>query len=177
MSALFLGVTVHVKIDEMETLSTGQSPTTAQNLSLSNSLNTGKGRTFQERAAEVLGNHFSVKFRLDYPISIGSPAKPHRFDLASDDNQYVGECKNYAWTETGNVPSAKMGFMNEALFYLSYLSKDTHRFIAMRMERHAKRKESLANYYVRTYNHLLGGIKIYEIDIDSGEVRNVALID
>ena len=80
-----------------------------------NSLNTGKGSSFQTLAAKMLSEHLSVEFRLDYAIAIGKPPKLHRFDLVSTDVRFVGECKNYSWTETGNTPSAKMGFVNEAI--------------------------------------------------------------
>jgi hypothetical protein len=88
-----------------------------------NSLNTSKGRKFQLLAAEVLSSHFGVEFFLDHPLPIGDPARPHGFDLVSSDLLVIGECKSYSWTESGNVPSAKMGFVNEATFYLSFLPR------------------------------------------------------
>lgn len=138
-----------------------------------NSLNTGKGRDFQEVASRLLGSHYGVTFELDCPMPIGSPPKQHRFDLVSTDRRFVGECKNYSWTETGNVPSAKMGFVNEAVFYLSHLSTDARRFIVLRLDSHTRRKESLADYYFRTYRHLLNGIVIVELDPASGVIREL----
>jgi hypothetical protein len=137
-----------------------------------NSLNTGKGRDFQQLAAKLLGSRFGVRFQLDYPIAIGTPPKAHKFDLVSEDLRYVGECKNYAWTETGNMPSAKMGFLNEAVLYLSHVPHDTRtRFIVMRLDRHFKRQETLVEYYLRTYQHLLSGLMLYEIETESGVIR------
>ena len=66
------------------------------------------------KAAEVLTKHYGVNFRLDFQIPIGKPPKDHKFDLVSEDEEIIGECKNYSWTETGNIPSAKMEFTNEA---------------------------------------------------------------
>jgi len=43
-----------------------------------NSQNTGKGKSFQTIAAEVLGQHFRVYFQTEHP-------KNHKFDLVSDD--------------------------------------------------------------------------------------------
>jgi len=40
-----------------------------------NSMNTGKGKTLQSIAAEVLGYHFQVKFQIEHPIPIGHPPK------------------------------------------------------------------------------------------------------
>ena len=138
-----------------------------------NRLNPAKGHNFQKKAAEILSRHFGVAFDLDYPIPIGDPSKDHRFDLVSRDLHYVGECKNYSWTESGNVPSAKMGFMNEAVFYLSFLSADIMRFIVMRKDTYHNRKETLAEYYYRTYKHLLKGVSIIEVDLDKKTLREI----
>lgn len=138
-----------------------------------NSLNPSKGRQFQEKAAELFSGRFQVEFWLDHPIAIGNPPKDHRFDLVSPDLRYVGECKNYSWTKSGNVPSAKMGFVNEAVFYLSFLPRDTFRFVVMRRDIHQKRGETLADYYWRTYRHLLQGVLIFEIDLGNETIRMV----
>jgi hypothetical protein len=131
-----------------------------------NAENPGKGRRFQALAAELLGQHLGTRFLLDEPIGIGRPPKPHRFDLVSVDRRHVGECKNHAWTETGNMPSAKMAVLNEAVLYLSHLPAETRKFIALRLDRHQRRDETLVAYYVRTYRHLLDGLTILERVVD-----------
>jgi len=85
----------------------------------------------------------------------------------------MGECKNYSWTETGNIPSAKMGFVNEAVFYLSFLPPEIVRFVVMWKDTHPRRRESLADYYYRTYHHLLNGVLILEVDMGSGKLREI----
>ncbi len=134
-------------------------------------MNTGKGREFQQLASNILSHHYGVEFRTEYPIPIGSPAKEHKFDLVSTDLIFVGESKNYSWTEGGNVPSAKMGFINEAIFYLQHLPKEKKRFVVMRKDVDKKHKESLAEYYFRTNRHLLNGVFIIEIDVETKAVR------
>ena len=124
-------------------------------------------------AAKILSQHFKTEFYTDYPISIGDPPKEHRFDLVSADHRYVGECKNYSWTESGNVPSAKMGFVNEAVFYLSFLSTEIYRFVVMRQDPHPRNKESLAEYYYRTNKHLLQGINVIEVDVRTKKIQMV----
>ena len=130
-----------------------------------------RGRDFQRLAADVIGRRLNTHFQLDQPIKIGRPRKAHRFDLVSDDQRHIGECKNYTWTKTGNMPSAKMAFLNEAVLYLSLLPSEVHTFIALRLHRHERRNETLGAYYRRTYLHLLSGLTIYEIDVESREVR------
>lgn len=136
--------------------------------------NPGKGRSFQEGAKTVLSRHFGVEFRTDVPVQIGDPPKGHRFDLASKDLRHVGECKNYSWTESGNVPSAKMAFVNEAVFYLSYLPEGTRKLIVMRRDKHPKHNETLAEYYYRTYRHLLKGVSVLELDLETSTVREIS---
>ena len=131
-----------------------------------NSMNTAKGRDFQQAACAILREHFRCgKFKLDCPVLIGNPPKEHKFDLVCEDGRYVGECKNYSWTETGNVPSAKLAFLNEAVFYLLHLPGDVQRFVALRRDVHPRRRESLAEFYFRTDYHLLDGVKVIEIDL------------
>jgi hypothetical protein len=136
-----------------------------------NSMNTSKGRNFQKKAAEILEQHFGVSFRIECPVPIGNPPKKHKFDLASHDGRYIGESKNYSWTEGSNVPSAKMGFITEAVFYLQHLSETIERFVVLRKDVDSKHKWSLAEYYFRTKSHLLKGVFIIEIDVETGAVR------
>jgi len=138
-----------------------------------NNQNPAKGRQFQKLAADVLAQHFRAVFTIDKPIPIGHPQKNHKFDLVSSCGHYIGECKNYSWTGTGNIPSAKMGFCNEAAFYLTFLDSQTVRFIAMRKDTHPKRTETLAEYYYRINRHLLGDIFVLEIDITDNTVRPI----
>jgi hypothetical protein len=75
------------------------------------------------------------------------------------------------------MPSAKMAFLNEAVLYLSLLPRDVHRFIVLRRDQHAKRKETLVAYNLRTYRHLLAGLIVYEIDVESSLVEEHAIGD
>ena len=138
---------------------------------LPNSENTAKGKKFQNLAAKVLSLHFGTEFLTERKFPIGHPSKDHKFDLVSTDLKFVGESKNYSWTETGNTPSAKIGFINEAVFYLYHLPKDKNRFVVLRKAVHPKQKKTLAEYYFETNKHLLNGVFVVEIDEDSSKIR------
>ena len=138
-----------------------------------NSENPRVGKEFQLAVKEWFEEAYTTSFDVERKIAIGRPAKLHSFDISSLDESIVVECKCYTWTETGNVPSAKMGFTNEAAFYLSFLPDDTERIIVMLHAEHVKRKETLADYYFRTNRHLLGKTKIYEFDLHTKEMRFV----
>lgn len=70
-------------------------------------------------------------FEMEKKLAIGNPPKGHKFDIVSEDAHIAIECKRYTWTEGGNVPSAKMGTMNEAVFYLSFLPDTYDKYIVM----------------------------------------------
>lgn len=145
----------------------------------SNRNNPRRGRRFEELAQACLTSYFQTNLERKQSIEIGQPPKAHFFDLASADRRIVGECKNYSWTASGNVPSAKVGFLNEAAFYLSFLPQSTKRFIVLRRQLRPKstrtgaRGEPLADYYYRTHRHLLDGTIVFEIDSRTKTVRSV----
>ena len=136
-----------------------------------NSENPRIGKQFQLAVKDWFEKTYAIPFTVECKIAIGRPEKLHSFDIASFDRSIVVECKCYTWTETGNVPSAKMGFTNEAAFYLSFLPNDTECIIVMLHAEHAKRNETLAEYYFRMNRHLLGKIKILEFDVQTKEMR------
>ena len=132
----------------------------------SNSENPRVGAEFQKEVAEYLQKKYGKPFELEKKIPIGfsNEKKDHKFDIVAEDNSIAVECKCYTWTETGNVPSAKMGFVNEAAFYLSFLPETYEKYIVMLRALHKKRTETLAEYYYRTNKHLLGSTKVAEYD-------------
>ena len=140
-----------------------------------NNLNPARGREFEALASNLLNGYFQVVFQTGYAIEIGDPPKKHRFDLVSTDLKYIGECKNYSWTETGNIPSAKMAFLNEAVFYLQHLHNSPNRFLVLRKDMHERHVETLAEYYYRINRHLLNGVYIIEIDIENISVKPIGL--
>lgn len=135
-----------------------------------NSENPGVGKRFQLEVKRWFIENKGHAFILEKKIGIGNPPKLHSFDIADEDGTTVIECKCYTWTETGNVPSAKMGFTNEAAFYLSWLPNDIEKVIVMLKATHPTRRETLAEYYYRTNRHMLGKIKVMEFDLIAREM-------
>ena len=86
---------------------------------------------------------------MEKAIPIGTPGKNYKFDLAEATGNVVVECKCYTWTETGNVPSAKIRSINETAFFLSFLPDTMEKIIVMAKATHPKHKETLAEYYHR----------------------------
>ena len=138
---------------------------------MGNSDNPRNGALFQEQVRDWFQDRFGPGFELEVKIPIGDPPKDHKFDIVNTSRRIAIECKRYSWTVTGNIPSAKMGFTNEAAFYLSFLPDDYEKFIVILHSHHTKRKESLAEYYFRTNRHLIGKIKVAEYDLQSKQLH------
>ena len=132
-----------------------------------NSENPKVGKDFELAVKGWLEKEYNQPFELYKKIKIGNPPKEHSFDIQSKNSSIVAECKCYTWTESGNVPCAKLVCLNEAAFFLSFLPKETKKYIVMKKSIHKKRTETLAEYYYRRYYHLLNDIHILEYDYDT----------
>lgn len=137
-----------------------------------NSLNPKRGADFEKRVAKVASMIFGIVLE-KRPIKIGNPPKEHRFDLVSKDGKYIIECKCYSWTGGGNIPAAKMAILNEAVFYLSHLSKNKHRFLIMKKDFSKEKQETLASYYFRINRHLLDDVRIFELDESTDKLSEI----
>ena len=131
-----------------------------------NMSNVEKGKQFQLRAQSALEKLTGIQFELEVELPIGSPPKLHLFDLASPDQRFIGESKAYTWTVTGNTPSAKITTLKEAAQYLNDLPAGTKTFIIMKRDVHPVKGESLAEYFSRLNNHLLGAVAVLELAAD-----------
>ena len=139
-----------------------------------NSENPHVGRRFQELAKKCLDKEFKTSFEQEAVVFIGEPAKRHKFDLASPNHDIIAECKCYTWTESGNVPSAKLMGLDEAVFYFSFLPAETRKILCMKKAKSPGKQETLAEYYVKVHGHLLKDVHVYEISDDETikEIRN-----
>src|SRR3989442_603185 len=105
-----------------------------------------RGRQLQEHARRILEMLLGEPFDAEALLPIGSPPKPHRFDLASRSRGVVCECKSFTWTASGKVPSAKITTLREAVQYLLALPAETIKVIAMKRSLRSTHRESLAEY-------------------------------
>lgn len=46
----------------------------------------------------------------------------------------MAECKCYMWTDSGNVPSAKLMGLDEAVFYFGFLPSGTKKLLCMKKQ-------------------------------------------
>lgn len=98
---------------------------------MSNSEHPRLGAVFQKRVKQWFEENRKKEFIIEKKLPIGNPPKDHKFDIVAADDTIAIECKRYTWTETWNVPSAKMGTTNEAVFYLSFLPNTYEKYVVI----------------------------------------------
>lgn len=135
----------------------------------SNSSNASVGRHFELVVQRVLREKFGLSLEIDYKlkIGVGKEKKGHKFDLGAKEPKVIVECKAHTWTNGNNVPSAKMAVWNEAMYYFAITPSDYRKIFCALRDASAARSETLAEYYVRTYGHLIpDDVEIFEYDLD-----------
>lgn len=138
--------------------------------------NAHAGREFEADALVYFAEKEGLSLSSSFTVSLGVNRlrKPHRFDFGSDEPSVLVECKSHNWTDSGNMPSAKVTVWNEAMYYF-HLAPDNFRKILFVLEaRHNRQPETLAEYYVRINSHLIpNGVSIIEFNPVSKVARYV----
>ena len=137
---------------------------------MSNS-NKTKGDQFRNCAKCILTRELKTELEPEQKIDIGNPMKEHAFDLASQDKSIVIECKRYTWINSDKKPNGKIATLNEAVLYFSFLDYNVQKILCLMESKDPERKETLAEYYVNTYGHLLRDVIVYEIAEDGSLKR------
>ncbi|QQD71936.1 hypothetical protein [Acidithiobacillus ferrivorans] len=134
------------------------------------------GREFEGEAAAYFVEHVGLALSPSFsvPIGVAEILKPHRFDLGSEKPPLLVECKSHTWTETGNMPSAKITVWNEAMYYF-LLAPTRYRKVLFVLEAmHPRRSETLAEFYARANGHLIpSDVSIIEFNPDTATARTI----
>lgn len=130
------------------------------------------GRDFENLALgyfDTIGIELSLDVTVD--VGINEHKKAHAFDLGCLKKKLVVECKSHKWTKGDNVPSAKLTVWNEAMYYFLAAPEDLRKILFVLRDFSAKRQETLAEYYIRTYYHLIPrDVEIWEYCNESKSV-------
>lgn len=98
-------------------------------------------------------------------VGVGNIKKSHLFDLGCSDLKILVECKSHRWTTGNNVPSAKLTVWNEVMFYFSSSPQDYKKILFVLKDIRKSTGETLAQYYVRIYSHLIPErVELWEYD-------------
>ena len=131
------------------------------------------GSDFENVAASVLAEAgIVVEKNFSVDVGINEKKKAHNFDLGAINPPILVECKSHRWTSGNNVPSAKMTVWNEAMYYFATAPRKYRKILFVLRDIRAKTGESLAEYYVRTYRHLIpSGVEVWEYDQEQQKVE------
>jgi hypothetical protein len=124
------------------------------------------GREFETSVNKFLARQ-GLKLSKNYkvPIGVEKNKKLHAFDLGSDNPRIIVECKSHKWTAGNNTPSAKMTVWNEAMYFFAIVPDDYQKLFFVLRDYSENRKQTLAEYYIRTYEHLIpADVDIWEYD-------------
>ena len=127
--------------------------------------NSHVGNAF-EAATQQYFRQQGIALQRDYQVPVGlSSKKPRKFDLGSGDPPLLVECKSHTWTGGNNVPSAKLTVWNEAMFYFLLAPEGFRKVLFVLRDFSERRNETLAEYYIRTYTHLIpDDVEVMEYD-------------
>ena len=124
------------------------------------------GSQFERLAIDALAE-VGIRVEADFAIEVGVSdiKKTHKFDLGTEAPPTLVECKSHRWTARSNIPSAKMTIWNEAMYYFTCVPDRYRRILFVLRDVRSTTDESLAEYYVRTFKHLIPpGVEIWEYD-------------
>lgn len=118
--------------------------------------NTAAGKEFETSIKKFWLNQ-GIELSDSYSVLLGvsTKKKNHRFDFGCSNPKILVECKSHRWTEGNNTPSAKMTVWNEAMYYFSLCSNEYRKLFCVLRDYSEKRKMTLAEYYINTYEHLI----------------------
>ncbi|WP_238533054.1 hypothetical protein [Vibrio anguillarum] len=124
------------------------------------------GREFESAASQFfLSQGITLTPNLKVEVGVSSLKKQHAFDLGCIFQQIIVECKAHKWTTGGNVPSAKLTVWNEAMYYFFTAPAGYRKIMFVLRDFSVKRNETLAQYYIRTYKHLIpNDVELWEYD-------------
>lgn len=131
-------------------------------------------------AFELLAQNFwrtqGIDLQLNFPLEIGVSIlkKQRKFDLGSKQHGIILECKSHRWTESDNLPSAKVTVWNESMYYFSMCPPEYRKIFFCLRDFSLRRQCTLADYYVNKYAHMIpDDVEIWEYDDASNTAKLV----
>jgi len=136
--------------------------------------NTEIGKSFENEVKDIFEKKLNISLIHHIPVKIGiNEKKIHKFDLGNPDEKILIECKSHKWTEGGNIPSAKITTWDQAMFYFFIAPKDFRKIFCILKDCNSK-NETLAQYYIRTRDHLIPtDVEIWEFDDTTQELKRL----
>jgi hypothetical protein len=121
---------------------------------------------FEDLAKSFFEKECGVRLLRHMPVTLSS-REAHKFDLVSESENIVVECKNHTWTKSGNYPSAKIESSQRAIS-LPHDSGAQRKIIAFYDDFFGGK--SLVEVFVRRNRKLLTGIEVWRYLEDHFEI-------
>ena len=136
--------------------------------------NTDVGHDFESIAKGFFATiGLALEPRVTVEIGVNGK-KPHSFDLGCRSGMVLVECKSHTWTQGGNVPSAKMTTWDQAMYFFYAAPSGYRKIFFVLRDYNARRKESLAEYYIRTHSHLIpADVEFWEYDDTKSDANKI----
>ena len=135
------------------------------------------GRKFEGDARKFLeeqGVHLDEKSPFPLDVGVSRKKKRRNFDLGSESEKVVVECKSHRWTKGDNMPSAKVTNWNEAMHYFLLCPGEYRKIFFVARDYNDRHGCTLAEYYIKHYYHLIpDDVEIWEYDEETREGRCV----
>ena len=133
------------------------------------SSNAQVGKQFEHAAhAFFMTKGISLSYNVRIPVGVGRLKKNHAFDLGCKKRKIIVESKSHRWTENNKIPSAKLTVWNEAMYYFLLAPKEYRKIMFVLRHFSEQRQETLAEYYLSTYRHLIPkGVEFWEYNEDT----------
>lgn len=138
---------------------------------MANKDNPRKSYNFEEDARKFFKSQ-GIELQRDFivPIGITTPKEPHKFDLGARQPPILIGCKSHMLTEGANAPSAKLSVWNEAMLYFLAVPIGFRKILFVLKS--VRNGESLAQYYLRRYAHLVpDGVELWEFSPETETAR------
>jgi len=128
---------------------------------------------FKNTISKLLSERLSINLEQGIKIPIGLDSKKLKeFDLGSLESKVLVLCKSHTWTETGNVPSAKLNVFLNDMYSFHLAPKEYKKIFVILKDVHKKRGISLGEYYVTTKDHMIPrDVDFYELDQALNELK------
>lgn len=135
--------------------------------------NAEAGRALEQVAKSFFASQ-GIDLQIGHTLLLGHGArkKGRAFDLGCDRQKVLVECKSLKWRHGGNVPSAKISVLNEAMFYFHLAPEEYRKILFMLHHKCDRRGVTLAEYYLATYGHLIpSNVEFFEYDEEKRAVK------
>jgi hypothetical protein len=127
--------------------------------------NTQVGIDFEALTYEYFNKQFP-SLKKPFLVPIGHiEKKEHKFDMGCPGQKVIIECKSHTWTESGNMPSAKVTTWDQAMLYFFLAPRGYRKIFVVKHDANPKTGESLCAYYLRTHPHVIPDeVEFWEVD-------------